>query len=151
MSVLKIITKPVETKTSEVIHQGATYSLAWKPDPNLYSDLFLRRPDQLESDAHSLSVLSGAKVDGDTISHIRLVARLLVHEDDPESRYPEHEIAQLAARDPLLFGKLLGAADALIGGSVVDEVAAGESEASDAPSTSKERASGQPESQANGS
>lgn len=130
MSILKLINEPAEKLTEQVKHRGTTYTLSGYPDATKLQHIVLMTPSDQEKRARHWSKFTGSEFDAKLILHIMLVAETLEHEEDPERRYDEVEIAMLATKQAGLFLSLVGAASKILGfsdGEGVNDILAGES------------------------
>lgn len=141
MSIKAIIDAEVTDKTLEVRHKGAVYKLTGRPDINIIGSSIMSEAEVIDRKVNHYNNVTGSKYgfDKKLVLSVAMVAATLEHEDDPERRYDETEIAMLATKDSGLFLKLSAVAAQVCGitsednaSRTVDALGMGESENSEA-------------------
>lgn len=117
MSIKSILSQEIEARTEEVKFQGTTYTLSGSPNINLLGDALMSEEAVTKKLAsHYTTVTKSAEpFHPKIVMQVKMVAAALHHEDDPEKRYDDTEIAGLAVRSAGLFLKLSGAASKVFG------------------------------------
>lgn len=131
MSILKLISEPPKKRSETVTFERETYTLSGYPDTTKVQHIVLMTPSERERKARHWSKLTGSDFTEKMVLHVMMVAETLEHEDDPELRYDEVEIARLATVQSGLFLLLVGGATKVLGitsggEDAVDEILAGE-------------------------
>jgi hypothetical protein len=133
MSILKLISEPPKKRAETVTFERETYTLSGYPDTTKVQHIVLMTPSERERKARHWSKLTGSDFTEKMVLHVMFVTETLEHEDDPELRYDEVEIARLSTVQAGLFLLLVGAACKVLGvtndgADGIDEMLAGESE-----------------------